>query len=187
MDKSLLDKSSLDKSSLDTSSLDTSWIEIFEDEEKYYTMFYPEKATEIKANMLYVNKENELEKIGEKMIYLNTEDKINRNDLVKIIQENNKLDKIRYKLTGIRIYNIDLKHTDLKHFLNNPELYDFTRDMRNLEDYTLEPTINCLQNLNRIYIIFSEEKDHEKKTLTNSNNTKRVKFNLDHKKTRRRK
>ena len=147
---------------MDKTSLDTSWIELFEDEEKYYTMFYPEKATEIKVNMLYINKENELEKIGEKMIYLNTSDKIKRNDLVKIIQENKKLDKIRYKLTSIRIYNIDLKHTDLKHFLNNHELYDFTRDMRTLEDYILEPTINCLQNLNRIYIIFSEENNCDK-------------------------
>ena len=45
--------------------MNVDWIEEYEDEEKYYTMFYPEKTSEIKVNMLYVNKTNELEKIKE--------------------------------------------------------------------------------------------------------------------------
>ena len=36
--------------------LDTSWIESYEDEEKYYTMFYPESNKSIKTNILYINK-----------------------------------------------------------------------------------------------------------------------------------
>ena len=35
--------------------LDTSWIESYEDEEKYYTMFYPESNKSIKTNILYIN------------------------------------------------------------------------------------------------------------------------------------
>jgi|TARA_B110000967_G_scaffold201587_1_gene239094 hypothetical protein len=170
--------------------IDTSWIELYEDEEKYYTMFYPEKASEIKVNMLYINKENELEKIGENMLYLNPADKINRMDLVKLIKETDKLDNIQYKLTGIRVYNIDLNHTDLKHFMSNPNKYDFTTEIRNMEDYVLKPTINCLQDVNRIYILFTEDTLHEKKTGRNNNSTnhhqtKRIKFNIDHKKTRK--
>ena len=40
--------------------LDTSWIESYEDEEKYYTMFYPESNKSIKTNILYINKGKEL-------------------------------------------------------------------------------------------------------------------------------
>ena len=175
--------------------MDTSWIDLYEDEEKYYTLFYPEKAHEIKVNMLYINKDNELYRIGENMIYLNVADKINRNELVKLIKENNKLDKIRYKLSGIRIYNIDLKHNDLKHFMTNPNKYDFMTELRNIEDYMLETTINCLQNLNCIYILFTEENDDDiskrndasSNTNGKNNHTKRVKFNIETKRTRKRK
>jgi len=191
-----------DNESHNESQFDTSWIELFEDEEKQYTMFYPEKATEMRVTMLYINNENELEKIGEKMIYLNTPNKIHRNDLVRVIQDNRNLDRVRYKLTAIQVYNIDVNHTDLRHFLGNPDKYDFTKNMRHIEDYTLESTINCLQELNNIYIIFSEDSDKNKNTnkntnkdnkqktssthTTQQNQTKRVRFNLDVKKTRRR-
>jgi len=170
--------------------IDTSWIELYEYEEKYYTMFYPEKASEIKVNILYINKENELEKIEENMLYLNPSDKINRMDLVKLIKETNKLDNIQYKLRGIRVYNIDINHTDLKHFMYNPNKYNFTKEIQNIDDYELKPTINCLQDVNRIYILFAEDILHEKKidrngNTRNNNQTKRIKFNIDHKKTRK--
>jgi 5,10-methylene-tetrahydrofolate dehydrogenase/methenyl tetrahydrofolate cyclohydrolase len=161
--------------------LDTSWIEEYENEEKYYTMFYPEKAVEIKANMMYVNKDNNLEKMGENVIYLSIPGKITRNELVKLIKDNNRLDQIRYKLSGIQIYNIDLKHNDIKHFISNPNKYDFIKELRNIDDYELVPTINCLQMLNNICILFTEDT----RTNNNKNQTKRVTFSIDTKKTRK--
>ena len=44
--------------------MNINWIEAFEKEEKYYTMFYPEKIKEITVNILYINKNKELEKIS---------------------------------------------------------------------------------------------------------------------------
>ncbi len=167
--------------------MDTSWIETYENEEKYYTMFYPEKAIGIKVNMMYVNKENELEKMGENMIYLSQAGKITREELGKIIKENNSLDNIKYKLSGIQIYNIDLKHNDIKHFISNPNKYDFTKELRNIEDCTLVPTINCLQNINGIYILFTEENTYVKgvhSTSNNNNQTKRIRFNINNKKSK---
>ena len=165
--------------------MDTSWIEKYENEEKYYTMFYPEKAIGIKVNMMYVNKENELEKMGENMIYLSQVGKITHEELVKIIKENNIFDNIKYKLSGIQIYNIDLKHNDINHFISNPNKYDFTKELRNVDDYILVPTINCLQNVNCIYILFTEENTSVKDVRSNNNNqTKRVRFNIDNKKSR---
>lgn len=164
--------------------MNVDWIEEYEDEEKYYTMFYPEKTSEIKVNMLYVNKTNELEKIREKMLYLSRENEIRKEDLIKLITENNRIDKVKYKLISIMIYNVTLTHLEMKHFLTSPDKYDFITSLRNIEDCQLEPSVNCLQGLNNVYIIFTEEDKEKKQMLAN---TKRVKFNLLHNKTRRRK
>jgi len=68
-------------------------------------------------------------------------------------------------------------------------------ELRNIEDYMLETTINCLQNLNCIYILFTEENDDDiskrndasSNTNGKNNHTKRVKFNIETKRTRKRK
>ena len=106
-------------------AMDVSWISQYEDEDKYYELFYPENAKKIKVSILYVNKKKELEKINEKMVYLNTENKITREEFVRIIKDNERMDKLRYKLLSIVIYNIELKHSDLRNYMNGTEKYDF--------------------------------------------------------------
>ena len=64
--------------------LDTSWIESYEDEEKYYTMFYPESNKSIKTNILYINKEKELEKIKERKVELFEDNMLKKRGLFKI-------------------------------------------------------------------------------------------------------
>lgn len=178
--------------------MDVSWINQYEDEDKYYELFYPENAKKIKVSILYVNKKKELEKINEKMVYLNTENKITREEFVRIIKDNERMDKLRYKLLGIVIYNIELKHSDLRNYMNGTEKYDFITNLRNIEDYELRPTINCLQEINNLYVIFNEQPDEDKKLCSPSSSTtsatataispitKRVRFSLTDKKTRRR-
>jgi hypothetical protein len=178
--------------------MDVSWINQYEDEDKYYELFYPENAKKIKVSILYVNKKKELEKINEKMVYLNTENKITREEFVRIIKDNERMDKLRYKLLSIVIYNIELKHSDLRNYMNGTEKYDFITNLRNIEDYELRPTINCLQEINNLYVIFNEQPDEDKKLCSPSSSTtsatataispttKRVRFSLTDKKTRRR-
>lgn len=186
----------------DDEIMDITWINNYENENKDYDPFYPENAKKIKVSILYVNKKKELEKINEKMVYLRTENKITREEFVRIIKENEKMDKLKYKLLGIVIYNIELKHRDLRNYMMVPEKYDFITNLRNIDDYVLRPTINCLQEINNIYVIFNEQPEDEKKICSpssssatssesthasNATTTKRVRFNLTDKKTRRRK
>jgi len=188
----------IDDTNNDDEIMDITWINNYENDNKDYDPFYPENAKKIKVSILYVNKKKELEKINEKMVYLNTENKITREEFVRIIKDNERMDKLRYKLLGIVIYNIELKHSDLRNYMNGTEKYDFITNLRNIEDYELRPTINCLQEINNLYFIFNEEPDEDKKlcspssaTVTSSATassptTKRVRFSLTDKKTRRR-
>jgi hypothetical protein len=160
---------------------DESWIEEFEEEDKEYDMFNEEENDSIRVNILYVNKRNELERVNEKNIKLSTPNKIKKEELIRLIKENEKQDKIKYKLISLMVYNLTLKHDELKNFLRNDNEYDFMTSLRNIDDYGLCSTIHCLQDVNTIFILFNED---EKKT---GKHTKRVKFNLLAGKTRRRK
>ena len=164
---------------MEEEKMDINWIETFEEEEKYYTMFYPEKIKEITVNILYINKNKELEKISEKILNLTNENIIKKEELIKLIKENEKIDKEKYKLINILVYNFDINNDELKNFLSKSDNYDFITNLKSLDDYELKSTINCLHTINNIYIILIQE---DKKINAT---TKRVKFNLLHKKTRK--
>jgi hypothetical protein len=173
-----------DNSDQDNEIIDVDWIKDFENEERYYTMFYPEKTRSIKVDFLYVNKNKEIEKISEKVLFLRTENKITREELIQLVKENEKIDKIKYKLVSVLIYNITLKHEELRNFLHGSDNYDFMTSLKNIDDYELESSVNCLQSVNNMYIIYTEEINDGKPKMAN---TKRVRFNIADKKTRRRK
>jgi hypothetical protein len=203
---------------MDTDMMDTSWIEEYENEDNSYEMFYPNALSNIKVNVLYINKRNELEKVHEKMIYLSIPNLLKKEELIRLIKDHDIMDTIKYKLVSLLVYNVDIQHHELKNYLYGPEKYDFITSLRNIEDYELKPSLKYLEKVNNIYIVFSQEEDKKetdntiKKIRTDSNgnitdssnnnsssssnnnsssakhkNTKRVKFNLGHKKTKRRK
>ncbi len=188
--------------------MNVDWIEEYEKEDKSYKMFYPEPVSRIKVNILYVNKKNELEKIREEFIYLSVSNLIKKGELIRLIKSYDISDEIKYKLVSIVVYNIDIRHDELKNYLSGYEKYNFITSLRNIEDYELKSTLNYLQQINNIYIVFNEEEKKEipsaiKKIRTYDDNTntstntstsnskhkttKRVKFSLPKKKTRRRK
>ena len=185
-DQDSSDQDSSDQNSSDTEDeiIDVNWIKDFENEERYYTMFYPEKARSIKVDFLYVNKHKEIEKISEKVLFLRTENKITKEELIQLVKENEKIDKIKYKLVSVLIYNITLKHDELRNFLHGSDNYDFMTSLKNIDDYDLQSSVNCLQSVNNMYIIYTEEPNDGKPKMAN---TKRVRFNIVDKKTRRRK
>ena len=160
---------------------DESWIEEFEQEDKEYDMFNEEENDSIQVNILYINRRNELERVNEKNIKLSSPNKIKKEELIRLIKDNENQDKTKYKLISILVYNLTLNHGELKNFLRNDESFNFMTSLRNIDDYSIDSTINCLQDVNTIFILFNEDKKPPGK------HTKRVKFNLLAGKTRRRK
>lgn len=160
--------------------LDTSWIESYEKEENYYNMFYPESNKNIKTHILYVNKLNELEKIKELKLELSQENMLKKEDFLRLIKETNKNDNKKYNLSSILVYNLTIENKELKNFLNNSDNYDFMTKLKYMDNYELSSTLNCLQDINNLYIILVEEEQKK-----NNNNTKRLKFNILQSKTKK--
>ena len=163
----------------DNEQFDDDWINKYENEEKKYEIFYPEEVKYLKVNCLYINKKNELEKITEKEINLNKGNKIEKEELVKLIRENDKMDKTKYKLISILIYNFNLENEELKNFLKDNQEFNLLTNLKNIDDYTFESSLSYFHKLNNIYIVFNTLEK------TNIPNTKRVRFNIQKGKTRR--
>jgi hypothetical protein len=168
---------------MDEIELDTSWIESYEKEENYYNMFYPESNKNIKTHILYINKMNELETIKEIKLELSQENVLKKEDFIRLIKETNQNDNKKYNLSSILVYNFTIENEELKNFLNNSDSYDFMTKLKYTDDYKLSPTLNCLQDVNNLYIILIEEP--KKNNIINNNNTKRLKFNILHSKTKK--
>lgn len=167
---------------LEEDNFDYNWINKYEEEEENYKMFYTEDIKYLKVNCLYVNKENELEKVTEKEIKLKNKNMIKKEELIKIISDNNKLDKIKYKLISILIYNFNLENEELKYFLQNNEEYNLLKNLKNIDDYELDSSLSYFHNINNLYIIFNTEESNKNRACT-----KRVRFSLSKGKTRRKK
>ena len=163
--------------------VDIRWIEEFQTDEKKYSIFYPENVEELTISILYINNNKQIEKISEKKIKLEKNNEIQRNELITLIKQNEKIDKRKYKVLSILVYNFSLQGDELKNFLKDSEKYNFMTNLKHIDSYQLEPTIGCMHDLNNLFILFYEE-DASDATKT-SRQTKRVKFNLIQGKTRR--
>lgn len=165
----------------DDEILDTSWIDQFEKDETYYSMFYPDDVKELRVSIMYININKEIEKISEKLITLKNKNEIQKEELLSLIKQNEKIDNIKYKLLSILVYNLTLTNDNLNDFMRDDTKYSFITNLKHINTYKLGATINCLHEINNLFIIFNEEE-----TRTNAY-TKRINFNLIHSKTRKRK
>ena len=171
---------------ISNSELDIQWIKQYENDETRYKLFYTNSITNLRINILYINKFNELEKINETFLNLKQENKITKEEIIKLIKQNERIDTIKYNLISIQYYKINLDEHNLKYFIKTPNNFDFLENIRHIEDYTIGPGISYLTDVFTMYIIFNENEKPSQNTK-NTKNTKRVRFNLVHKKTKRRK
>jgi hypothetical protein len=168
----------------DDQPIDVSWIEQFEKEEYKYAMFYPEKIKELTVSILYINGRKELEKISVKKMKLEKHNEIQKNDLLALIKQHDKLDNIKYKILSILVYNFTLQNDELKSFLKNSGKYDFMTNLKQIDTYQLESSIECISDINNLYILFYQDSSNTSSS-SSTHQTKRVRFNLTNGKTRR--
>ena len=180
--------------------LDTSWINEFEKADKDYEIFYKENLIYIKVTIIYVNNNNEIDKIKEEKIILKTPNIISKESIIEILKRNSINDNKKYTITTLLKYNIDLDPSDIRSFLlnrdhnNEDENNDeYLSVVKNIDDIYWNKTISMFQDLNNLFIIFYENtKIKENNNASNNNGstqktTKRVYFGSlsSHKKTLR--
>jgi hypothetical protein len=161
-------------------SLDTRWIQEFESIDYNYKQFYNEVVGDIKICSIYVDKNNNIENIKQETLELSRENLITKEEIIKIIKQNSISQKKRYTLLSVLKYNIDLEASNVIHYLKqkHSNTDSYLTLVKNIDDIPLNSTINMMQDLNTIFILFYE------KYMTNNNTTKKVYIN-NHTKTKK--
>jgi len=161
--------------------LDTSWIEEFEKIDNDYKNYYTEELSFIKIHFIYLNKNNDIEKIHQEKTILKNKGILNKDELYEIIKNNNSINKTRYNLSSILKFIIDIEPIHLKTFLRNNDKNignSYLEHVKNIDSIKFNKSITLFHDLNNLFIFFTEK--------NNLNKTKKsVNFDLSIKKTKK--
>lgn len=154
-------------------TLDDNWIVDFENKDKLYQDFYKDDVYFTDINFIYINSNNEIEKIANETFIMSTPNYITREEIIGILKkkstdvETNK----KYSVLSILKYNISLDVEEVPTFLKvKPYSDNFLVSVKNIDTIKFDKTINMFQDLNDLFFIFYEKSD--KKEIKNI--TKRI-------------
>ena len=170
--------------------LDDSWINDFESNDKPYNDLYKDNIFSVNVNIIYINKDNTIEKVTEEPFLLQNQNIISREEIIGIIKKKSMMNNNSYSLLSIIKYNITLNPEDVHLFLrtNNFDYYNevFCSSLKHIDSIVFDKTIIAFQDLNTLFLLFYE-KDKNNVMKNNANNTRKIYLrshhNTKHKKT----
>ena len=157
--------------------LNDDWIINFEETDKLYKDFYKDNIDYINVDFIYINDDNEIEKIKQDSFLLSHQNSITRDELIGLLKKNSIDNDKRYSLLSILKYNITLEADDIKNFLLTPDLASYNERFltinKHIDTIFFEKTITMFQDLNNVYFIFYE-KTHDNKNRDLNSITKKI-------------
>ena len=152
--------------------IDFSWIDEFENLDKEYKDYYTEDLTAIKTHCIYVNKNNEIERVLEDTLLLKTPGLLSKEEIVSLIKHNMICNQVKYSLLYILKFNINLDPIYLKTFIKSKDPLSvigsqFLQSVKNIDDIKFDKSISMFHDLNDISIIF-----YNKSSLTTADHNR---------------
>jgi hypothetical protein len=138
-------------------SLNDDWIQNFEKTDKLYQDFYRDDLYYINLKIIYVSKENEIEKIKHETFLMSKPNYISREEIIRILKKNTIDNERKYTLLSILKYVINLEPDDIKNFLIHSDNFNFLSLIKNIDTITFEKSINMFQDLNDLILVFYEK------------------------------
>jgi hypothetical protein len=164
-----------------TDDFDSDWISEFEKVDKDYASFYLEDLNYVKVTIIYVNNNNEVEKIKEEKIFLQKSNNISREEIIGILKRNNTKNDKTFTIMTMLKYNLDLEPTDVRNFLlnntNGANESEYLSVVKDVDEIAWNRTISMFQDLNNLFIIFYENekiKMQQQKSENGHGKTKRI-------------
>ena len=176
------DEESINDFENNNDDFDADWINEFEKVDKDYASFYLEDLNYVKVTIIYINSNNELEKIKEEKLLLRKTNNISREEIIGILKRNNVKDNKTFTIMTMLKYNFDLEPTEVRNFLlnNNNDYPDYLSVVKDVDEIAWNRTISMFQDLNNLFIIFYEnEKIKMQQQKTDATKTKRIYFNAN--------
>tara|TARA_A100001011_G_scaffold399833_1_gene510446 strand:- start:3787 stop:4302 length:516 start_codon:yes stop_codon:yes gene_type:complete len=156
---------------------DESWLNEIEKENALYNDFYLEKTDNINLNIIYINKNNNIEYIKKDKYFLN-ENTITKENLLYLLKKNSIYRNSKYNLLSIIKYNIDLQPENVKDYILNTKKYNFFHLCKTINNIEWNDSITLFKDINSLYLLYYEKSK-------NNNSTKKIYINKMKKKKRK--
>ncbi len=167
--------------------LDDSWIVNFNNMDKLYKDFYKDNLYYINIRSIYINRDNEIEKIKQESVLLKKNNEFSRDELLGILKRNSILHSKKYTLLSILKYNITLDPGDIQSYLKSNIDDNYLTIVKNIDTILFEKSISMLDDLNDlIFIFYEKDKIDVKNNCTKKIYLQKHKIISNHKKTIRR-
>jgi hypothetical protein len=137
-------------------TLDDTWMKQFED----YNDFYTDDVFSINLNLIFINKENEIEKIKEEKFILPSANILKKDDLISILKRNSHSGNKEYYLFSLVKFNIDLDPSEVQCFLKESKdtfSETFLTENNEIDEIVFKKTINMFQDLNDVVFLLREK------------------------------
>jgi len=154
--------------------LNDEWINNFEKTDKLYQDFYKDDLYYVNLQFIYVNRENEIEKIKQESFLMSSPNYISREEILQILKGSTIDNDKRYSLLSILKYNILLDVDEVKSFLlYSNEERNYLNIVKNIDAISFEKSISMFHDLNDLIFVFYE-KSLELKKIDPNNVTKKI-------------
>jgi hypothetical protein len=158
---------------LEYNNLDDDWINNFENTDKLYKDFYKDDLYYVNLRVVYINRENEIDKLKQESFLMSKPNHITREEILEMLKKNSVDNDKRYSLLSILKYNIILEPNDVKFYLNDKNTQEYLSVIKNIDEVAFNKSINMFHDLNDLILIFYEKSQELKKPDAN-NTTKKI-------------
>ena len=169
---------------IDTTPLNNEWIRKFDETDQLYKDFYKDDIYYTNLNIIYLNNENEIEKIKQESFLLSQCNYITTEEIIQILKENMTDQSKKYSLLSILKYNITLNPENIISYLSpdySVNSNDFLTSINHIMPITFEKSISMFHDLTDLIIIF-----YDKSVKSCAHNvTKKIVLRSNHKNTHR--
>lgn len=158
---------------LENNVLDDDWITNFENTDKLYRDFYKDDLYYINLRVIYINRNNEIDKLKQESFLLSNPNVVTREEMLGIIKKNTTDNDKLYSLLSILKYNMILDPTDITLYLKNDYSDEYLSVIKNIDSIPFYKSIHMFHDLNDLIFIFYE-KSTELKHQPDHNKTKKI-------------
>jgi hypothetical protein len=163
--------------------LDKKWMIEFENSDQLYQNYYADDNCYTNIHYIYINKNNDIEKIKQEFFYMSKPNFILKEEMIGLLKRNSIDNNTRYTLLSILKININIQPSDIKKILQTDDL-DYYKDkfctlIKNIDTIAFEKTINMFQDLNDVCFIFYENNVNITNKINTKNITKKIYLNVN--------
>ena len=153
--------------------LDDDWIKKFENVDADYKDFYKDDLYYVNLTFIYVNRENEIEKIKYESFLLSKPNHILREEILQILKKSSIEDERRYSLLALLKYNITMDPDDIQKYIAlDADIHTVERNylsiIKNIDSISFDQTISMMHDLNDLILVFYEKSNELKEKNVNS-------------------